>query len=271
MGFKFQFQINFLLTYLIETPIDSTNTFESSTNQQQQQPLQPQSSSNAQQSTKSHIFQINFYRSFFDLDSDVFYVKLQKALNPFSQANEGDDQRQYPHELYGFVWITGTLIFLMFVSSTGSNLLNQWLRGDDTSKPYSYDFSLLIKSISLFYGYNFIVPFLLWAITTYYNKFPHPIDLVKTVSIYGYTNVLWVPITIINLLIVFINSDILKWVFVGVFGAITGFSNLNKISPIVKKNCLILNESGKLYYIILGLLAVVHLSFTVVVKISFFS
>ena len=188
---------------MIETPIDSTNTFESSTNQQQQQPLQPQSSSNAQQSTKSHIFQINFYRSFFDLDSDVFYVKLQKALNPFSQANEGDDQRQYPHELYGFVWITGTLIFLMFVSSTGSNLLNQWLRGDDTSKPYSYDFSLLIKSISLFYGYNFIVPFLLWAITTYYNKFPHPIDLVKTVSIYGYTNVLWVPITIINLLIVF--------------------------------------------------------------------
>ena len=61
----------------------------------------------------------------------------------------------------------------------------------------------------------------------------------------------------------------MKWVFVGVFGAITGFSNLNKISPIVKKNCLILNESGKLYYIILGLLAVVHLSFTVVVKISF--
>lgn len=231
--------------------------------------------SQPQTSGKTHMFQINFYRQYFDLDSDVFFQKIQKSLNPFTHL---DDSEPYPHELYGFVWITGTLIFLMFVSSTGSQLLNQWIRGSP-DEPYSYDFELLIKSISLFYGYNFVVPALLWAITTYYNKFPEPLSLTRTVSIYGYTNVLWIPITLINVVIVvFVNNNkhgyvlnILEWTIVGISGIITGLSNFNKLGPIIRKNCLLLNETGgKAYYIIMGILAVVHLVFTVVVKISFF-
>ncbi|RCK63153.1 Protein YIPF1 [Candida viswanathii] len=258
-------------------PTDSTPPFTAPLNPSQPPPTQPtaSSSSQSQPSGKSHMFQMNFYRHYFDLDSDVFFQKIQKSLNPFARL---DETEAYPNELYGFVWITGTLIFLMFVSSTGSHLLNQWIRGSP-EEPYSYDFELLIKSISLFYGYNFIVPALLWAITTYYNKFPEPLSLTRTVSIYGYTNVLWIPITLINVVIVvFVNNtkhgyvlNILEWTIVGISGIITGLSNFNKLGPIIKKNCLMLSEAGgKSYYIIVGILAVVHLFFTVVVKISFF-
>ncbi|KAL6450982.1 yipf1 Protein YIPF1 [Candida maltosa Xu316] len=157
----------------------------------------------------------------------------------------------------------------MFVSSTGSKLLSQWLHGsDDTS--YTYDFELLIKAISLFYGYNFLVPVLLYVVTTYYYKFPHGIHLVRTISIFGYTNVLWIPITLVNLIIVVLISNILEWLIVAASGLITGLSNIVKLSPIIKKNCDDL-ASDKLYYGIIGALAIVHLGFTVVVKISFFS
>ncbi|EMG49438.1 hypothetical protein G210_5796, partial [Candida maltosa Xu316] len=216
--------------------------------------------------------------SYFDLDSDVFYTKLQKALNPISKIDDStnNEARQFPNELYGFAWITGTLIFLMFVSSTGSKLLSQWLHGsDDTS--YTYDFELLIKAISLFYGYNFLVPVLLYVVTTYYYKFPHVIQLVQTISIFGYTNVLWIPITLVNLIIVVLISNnthgyvlnILEWLIVAANGLITGLSNIVKLSPIIKKNCDDL-ASDKLYYGIIGVMAIVHLGFTVVVKFSFF-
>lgn len=244
------------------------------------------SSKNATE-TKSHMFQINFYRAYFDLDSDTFFQKIQKALNPFATSIGGtesttDDDQDSPTELYGFVWITGTLIFLMFVSSTGANLLSQWLHGDEKKK-YEYSFDLLTKAFSLFYGYNLLAPGILWLVTSYFIKFPYRISLTKTISIYGYTNVLWFPITIINILIVvFISNqkhhlmlNILEWIIVLLSGLITGLSNLSKLSPVIKKNSLIIHEgdanaSKRLFYGVMISLAIAHLLFTVIVKISFF-
>ncbi|EGW32460.1 uncharacterized protein SPAPADRAFT_55906 [Spathaspora passalidarum NRRL Y-27907] len=232
------------------------------------------------------MFQINFYRPYFDLDSDMFFYKIQRALNPFAtsfgEPNEEENSNQ-PAELYGFFWITGTLIFLMFVSSTGSNLLAQWLYGDASKKKYEYSFDLLTKSISLFYGYNIIAPGLLYLITTFFYKFPYGLSLSKVISIYGYTNVLWFPITIVNVLIVvLINNqnhhlmlNLFEWIIVVISGIVTGLSNLAKLTPIIKKNSLIIHEgdssgANRLYYTIVGALAVAHLLFTVLVKISFF-
>ncbi|ODV70411.1 hypothetical protein HYPBUDRAFT_151751 [Hyphopichia burtonii NRRL Y-1933] len=233
--------------------------------------------------SKSHMFQISFYRKFFDLDSEQFFTKIQMALNPlsnsFSPTNSDNDEST---ELYGFIWITGTLIFLMFVSATGSNLLSGWLHSGKEAK-YNYSFELLTQSITLFYGYNLLVPVLLFAFTTWILKFPERLSLTKVISIYGYTNVLWFPITIVNFLIVlFISNEkhhlilnMLEWVIVVLSGAITGLSNISKISPIVKKNTLLLAEgnteqSNRQHITVLLALGVTHLLFTVLVKITFF-
>lgn len=229
------------------------------------------------------MFQIAFYRKFFDLDSDEFFQKISRALNPLNPLFEDNGNEGHVTELYGFFWITGTLIFLMFVSSTGSNILADWLYSDDGDQKYDYNFDLLTLSISLFYGYNLLVPFLLYGITSYVFKFPNRLQLTSLISIYGYTNILWIPITLVNFFIVIFISNkkhslilnLLEWIIVIVSGAITGLSNFRKIGPLIQRNTLVMNETdlgsaNKQYYIILGALAVAHILFTVLVKISFF-
>lgn len=240
------------------------------------------------------MFQINFYRAYFDLNTEDFFIKIKNALNPLNKSSspveaeteDGSNEGEGSTELYGFIWITGTLIFLMFVSSTGSNMLAHWLHGSkdkDKGGKYEYNFDLLTISISLFYGYNIVIPLILYAITSWILKFPHRLSLTRVISIYGYTNILWVPITIINLLIVLLinnNShhtllNALEWIIVLLSGGITGWSNLSKIGPVLLKNALLVHEndpekSKKLHISLMVLLAVAHLAFTMVVKISFF-
>ena len=230
------------------------------------------------------MFQLHFYRRFFDLDTETFFRKIQQALNPFNGAQAVDDDLYASDsELYGFIWITGTLIFLVFVSSTGSNLLAEWLHPTKKSQKYEYSFDLLTLSISLFYGYNVVVPALFWGFTTWFLKFPQPTSLIRVISIYGYTNILWVPITVLNLLIVLIVNNkkhhlllnLLEWLVVLFSGLVTGLSNITKLRPIVQKNCLLLHEgdadaSTKQAWAIIAGLAVAHAGFVLLVKISFF-
>lgn len=229
---------------------------------------------------KSHMFQLNFYKKFFDLNTEDFFEKIKNAINPFNhQLNLIKEDDEEITELYGFFWITGTLIFLMFVSSTGSNLLSNWLHSKK-DKEYEYNFDLLTISISLFYGYNLIVPFILFSVTTWVLKFPERLSLTKMVSVFGYTNILWFPITIINFLIVLlINNEkhhtllnILEWIIVSISGVVTGLSNLSKIGPVLLKNLSLIGDVDpqRNYYILMGSLIFAHMIFTVLVKISFF-
>lgn len=231
------------------------------------------------------MFQIAFYRKYFQLDTSTFVAKVQDALRFFKAvdilegaANDTDN------ELYGFIWITGTLIILMFISSTGSNLLSAWLHGKTGDDKYRFTFDLLTLSASLFYGYNFLCPLILYLSTTYILKFPQRLSLTQLISIYGYTNVLWFPITLVNFLIVLTvdNSkhhvvlNVIEWFFVLVSGAVTGASNLLKTTLVIKKNCFILAENStavnasNLHFRIMVVLAVAHFIFTLLVKISFF-
>lgn len=214
------------------------------------------------------------------MNTEDFLVKIKNAINPLNKTSSPVEDEEVT-ELYGFIWIIGTLIFFMFVSSTGSNLLSNWLH-NSTKKKYEYDFNLLLESMGLFYGYNILVPLILYGVTTYILKFPHKLSLSKVISIYGYTNVLWFPITVINILIVLLISNekyhttlnVLEWIIVLISGAVTGLSNISKIGPIIQKNSIALNDTPdqqtKLYRVLIFSLALSHMIFTVIVKICFF-
>lgn len=228
------------------------------------------------------MFQINFYRKYFDLDTDEFIVKIKNALNPLNKESTAiEHEDDSATELYGFIWITGSLIFLMFVSSTGSNILANWLHSAD--KKYVYDFDLLTLSISLFYGYNILIPLALYSFTTWGLKFPTSISLTRVMSVYGYTNILWLPITVVNFLIVLLISsekhhtllNALEWTIVLISGAVTGLSNISKISPFIERNTTDLyqndlDKAKKVHRALVFGLAFAHLIFTMIVKISFF-
>lgn len=229
------------------------------------------------------MFQLGFYSKYFDLDSDMFFRKLLKSMNPLDSTFSltQNESTQGTRELYGFFWITGSLVFMIFVSSTGSNILASWLRRSPETS-YQYSFDLLTMSIILFYGYTITVPMILYIITTFLLKFQRRLSLVQLVSLYGYTNTLWFPITLINfLLVAFVGNNhktitnLLEWIIVMLSGVVTGLSNLIKLSPIIKENCLqtVQGDEGSpktQYYYIIGVIVVTHIAFSVLVKVSFF-
>lgn len=230
------------------------------------------------------MFQINFYRRFFDVNTDDFFGKIKQALNPINNASvvaSQDDEDDT--ELYGFIWITATLIFLMFVSSTGSNILSEWLHSGVDDAKYEYNFELLTLLLSLFYGYTVVAPAVLFAVTTWGMAFKERLSLTRLISIYGYANVLWFPITAANfVLVVFVSNkkhhavlNILQWVIVLVSGAVTGLSIVVKVRPIILKNAMDLAEGNetegeKRHRVLVFAVLAAHVLFTVLVKISFF-
>lgn len=235
------------------------------------------------------MFLISFYSRYFDINTDEFFAKITLALDPFQKASvlasqNDEDGNQDTTDLYGAIWVTATLIFLVFVSSTGANLVSHWLYlGDENGGKYEYDFDRLTVSISLFYGYIWIVPFILYAVTTWWLKFADRLSLTRLVSIYGYANVLWVPLTLINfVLVVFVSSkkhkvllNVLEWVSVLLSGAVAGLSIILKVRPVILKNSLDLAEGNmeqgtKSHRVLIFALCLVHFAFTVLVKISFF-
>lgn len=205
-------------------------------------------------------------------------------MNPFNNASVVASQdNDETTELYGFIWITATLIFLMFVSSTGSNILSHWLHSGKDDAKYEYLFDLLTISMSLFYGYTVVIPVILYAVTAWLMKFPHPLSLTRLVSVYSYANVMWIPITAINfILVVFVSNanhhkllNLLQWLFVAVTGAVSGLSILLKVRLILLKNSMAMDADGstegsKKYKVLVFALAGAHTGFTVLVKILFF-
>lgn len=229
------------------------------------------------------MFQINFYRRFFDVNTDDFFGKVLLALNPFGKASEVVAQDEDDAtELYGFIWITATLIFLMFVSSTGSNIVAEFLHSGKDDAKYEYNFELLTLSISLFYGYTVVVPFIIYAFTTWVMAFSERLSLTRFISIYSYANVLWFPITAVNfVLVVFVSNkkhalvlNILQWVCVVSSGIVTGLSIVEKVRPIILKNCLALGVETDVAYrkhhLLVAGICLAHLLFTITVKVLFF-
>lgn len=252
-----------------------------------QTPIQPAVIKPQVPAPAASMFQVGFYSKYFDINTEEFFAKIKLALDPFQKtsvvASQNDENgNQDTVELYGAIWVTATLIFLVFVSSTGANLVSHWLYLKDDGK-YEYDFDRLTVLMSLFYGYISLVPLALYAVTTWWLKFADRLSLTRLVSIYGYANVLWVPLTLINfVLVVFVSSkkhkvllNVLEWVSVMLSGAVTGLSIMLKVRPVILKNSLDLAEGNveegtKNHRVLILALCFVHLAFTVLVKICFF-
>lgn len=249
-----------------------------------QAPLDPTTPLNetrqTSKSTSSHMFQISFYSQYFDINTEDFFVKIRQALNPFDHSSALHTDEDQATELYGFLWINATLVFLMFVSSTGSNLLALWLHSDDTDAPYEYNFKLLTSSIFYFYGYSVLAPLAFWGFSTYVAKFDKPLSLTRLISVYSYSSVFWIPTTVANIILaVFISKKthklllvILQLILVGLSGIFSGLSIAWKVRPIVQDNMARDNEEDakKTKAMILTLMAL-HTGFSVLIYVIFFS
>ena len=158
------------------------------------------------------VFSINYYAQYFDIDTIHVMRRCLIALNPFTSAKffasfaEGDEitgnmngtgsaMFEMPPDLYGPFWISTTVVFAVFLSSSITGVFLAAYKG----KHYEYDFDLLNAAAFIMFIYTFVWPPVLWVITSYVLKMnPTNATIFQFLCLFGYSNVIWIPVAILS-------------------------------------------------------------------------
>ena len=111
-------------------------------------------------------------------------------------------------DLYGPIWITTSVVLILFLSSTIQGYL-----ASSNDIPYRYNFGLLtgmfhkillylqnfshcppIAAAGLMYVYTVFIPLALWGALKWYGS--DAASLLECICLYGYANLIWVLIAI---------------------------------------------------------------------------
>ncbi|KAL1864246.1 hypothetical protein Daus18300_007843 [Diaporthe australafricana] len=205
----------------------------------------------ASTSGKRYLWSISFYAQFFDVDTTAVLQRCWAAL--FPRANFLDVLEGNP-DLYGPFWIATTVVFILFLGGTISKYL-----ATTGQEPFVYDFKLLSGAAGLIYGYTLFIPVALYLALRYFGS--ESANLLECWALYGYSNLIWVPVALIS----WSQISILNWVFVGVgFGLSVAFL-LRNLYPVLSATD---KQTSKALLI---LVLVLHLALAVAIKMLFFA
>ncbi|KAF8477363.1 hypothetical protein BDZ91DRAFT_21674 [Kalaharituber pfeilii] len=201
-------------------------------------------------SNKHFLWSLDFYANFFDVDTNEVLRRCGATIFPktnFLDLLEGNP------DLYGPLWITTTVVLILFLSST-----IQGYFASTKDQPYRYNFDLLSGAAGLMYGYTGIIPVALWGMLKWYGS--EVANLLECMCLYGYANLIWIPIAIASASPI----AILNWVFVAVgFGVSLAFL-LRNLNPVVEA------AGSKTSKILLILVILLHAGLSLAIKILFF-
>jgi len=202
------------------------------------------------------FFSTNALEAHFDIDTedvkDRLWGSVRYANSPeyFMQSVLNKEGKRA--DLYGPVWITMSCIFLFAVTSNTAKFLHT-----DSLTDFEYDILNLAHAFSVLLFYTFIIPFVLFVSFKCINV---PLSLMDLISLYGYSLVPYIPITIMCL----IPSVLFEWI---VLLTATGLSLLlilrNVGGPIMRSS---MNWSGPIMIGIMGS----HFVFCLVLKWTFY-
>jgi len=202
-------------------------------------------------SSKRFLWTLSFYAQFFDVDTSSVLSRCWAAL--FPRANFLDVLEGNP-DLYGPFWIATTVVFILFLGGTISQYLSTEL-----GKPFVYDFKLLSGAAGLIYGYTLVIPIALFLALKYYGS--ESANLLECWALYGYSNLIWIPVAFIS----WSQLTILNWIFVGVgFGVSVAFL-LRNLYPVLSATD---KQTSK---ILLVLVVALHAGLAIAIKVLFFA
>ncbi|OTA58369.1 Yip1-domain-containing protein [Hypoxylon sp. EC38] len=202
-------------------------------------------------SSKRYLWTLSFYAQFFDVDTSSVLARCWAALYP--RANFLDVLEGNP-DLYGPFWIATTVVLILFLGGT----ISQYLASEGKG-PFAYDFKLLSGAAGLIYGYTLVIPVVLFGALRYFGS--ESANLLECWALYGYANLIWVPVALIS----WSPITILNWVFVGVgFGLSVAFL-LRNLYPVLSATD---RQTSK---ILLILVIALHAGLALAIKILFFA
>ncbi|GME89303.1 hypothetical protein B5S28_g2798 [[Candida] boidinii] len=226
------------------------------------------------------IFSLNYYRQFFDLETREFFSNCIHALNPFVKLS--DEEINSVGDLYGAIWITGTVVFLLFFCNSLADVITEWMKDRGNKAGVNY-FALIISSINLLYGYIFIIPLFLYLILRFYFKVNLLISLVRIISVYGYSNLLWIPAALLSVVRGILANHktldtILKWVCIAIGSILSGLNICLKLyfyfvkafEGYASANQVNNQFYDKLPVVLACILVICHIGFSIGIRVSFF-
>eukprot|EP01125_Pyxidicula_operculata_P003197 TRINITY_DN1360_c0_g1_i1.p2 TRINITY_DN1360_c0_g1~~TRINITY_DN1360_c0_g1_i1.p2 ORF type:complete len:341 (-),score=75.25 TRINITY_DN1360_c0_g1_i1:124-1146(-) len=195
-----------------------------------------------------NVWQLEYYRQFFNVDSTDVMVRCLRSMWPFKYdfiaSVKGNP------DLYGPFWISTTLIFMMAASANFAAYLQN-------SETWHYDVSKLMYGSAVIYGYTFLIPTAFWIYITWVADVK--LRITEVLCIYGYSLFIYSPVAILCV----IPFDWLQWVVVSIGLVLsTSFLVVNLWMP--------LKERLAHAMIILFLITLFHIGLALTFRLYFF-
>ncbi|XP_052195832.1 uncharacterized protein LOC127803561 [Diospyros lotus] len=153
------------------------------------------------------VFSISSYTQYFNVDTDIVLNRLMSSLDPinadfFSKIDANPD-------LYGLVWITTTLVFV--IASLGNCATYLMHKHSDSSTSWSFDVSYINLAAGSIYGYALVVPMGFYFLLQYVGSNS---SLIRFWCMWGYS----LFIFILSSVLLVIPVEFIRWLIILVSG-----------------------------------------------------
>mmetsp|Transcript_37748 Transcript_37748/g.42753 ORF Transcript_37748/g.42753 Transcript_37748/m.42753 type:complete len:301 (+) Transcript_37748:60-962(+) len=140
--------------------------------------------------------QVDYYRGYFDLDSDELFRRMKLSLTPWKATRENFLNRQ-PVDMYGPFWIATTLIF----SLTASGNLSAYFTGENVD--WSSESTKIVTAMMIIYSFISFCPLVFYFML---RQAGANVKFTEMVCIYGYSLTVFIPVTVLSI----INIELLR-------------------------------------------------------------
>ncbi|CAN0909570.1 Protein YIPF1 homolog [Linum grandiflorum] len=149
------------------------------------------------------VFSVSSYTQYFNVDTDIVINRLMSSFYPiggdfFSKIHANPD-------LYGLVWISTTLVFLL--ASLGNCATYLMMKRTDSSASWSFDVGYANTATMLIFGYVIIVPLGFYFLLQYLGS---NASLIRFWCMWGYSLFIFVLCSVPLLIPV----EFLRWLII---------------------------------------------------------
>uniref|UniRef100_A0ACD5T9E4 Uncharacterized protein n=1 Tax=Avena sativa TaxID=4498 RepID=A0ACD5T9E4_AVESA len=160
-------------------------------------------------------FNVASYAPYFNVDTDVVVDRLVSSVYPMDGFFRKIDANP---DMYGPLWITTTLIFML---AAFGNFATYLMQRKTELNIWNFDVGYFNWAASVMYGYAIVVPAAFFFLFQYFGSRP---SLVRFWCMWGYSLFIFIPASILLLIPV----EFLRWLIIaGAGGASSWFIALN--------------------------------------------
>ncbi|KAK8277503.1 hypothetical protein E1A91_D10G274300v1 [Gossypium mustelinum] len=132
------------------------------------------------------VFNISSYTQYFNVDTDVVINRLISSFHP--TAGDFFNKIEANPDLYGLIWITTTLVFMLSCFGNFATYLMQ--KHTDGTTTWSFDVGYVNVAASGIYGYAIAVPMAFYFLLQYLGS---NASLIRFWCMWGYSLSIFMP------------------------------------------------------------------------------